>query len=275
MLSSCFGSTQKSDRVIDTMLEGHDLFEKGRYEEAIEKYAGVISIDNNYDNAYLNRGNAYYNLKRYDLAFSDFTKTIELNPTSSLAFSNRGAVYIQLEDYDKAINDFSSAININPDSDAHYFRRAYAYYLKKEYDKSENDIENTLSINQNNDDAKDLKRIILAQNIHININPYENDRSSLTERFEYKETTLLDLQLWENSGGYGIFRGKSTVQFSLEAGTYYTFKDLDGRGLTDFTITKNWPKMNYGQKVIIYFTINADGYGYLAPRQRIIDKIEY
>ena len=90
--------------------------------------------------AYFNRAwasNNYY--KDYDLAIADFTKAIEINPQYDDAYYERGNVYFDratnfdfisyqssdrdLLDYDLALADYNKAIAINP-------RHAHAHYFK-------------------------------------------------------------------------------------------------------------------------------------------------
>ena len=60
--------------------------------------------------AYVNRGNAYYNLNQYNKALADFNKALQLNPNlSAEIYYKRGKVYEAMGDNVRAQADFNKA----------------------------------------------------------------------------------------------------------------------------------------------------------------------
>jgi tetratricopeptide (TPR) repeat protein len=50
-------------------------------------------INPGYAEAYVARGNAYFNKGQYDLAIADATKALEISPGNAQAHYNRGVAY--------------------------------------------------------------------------------------------------------------------------------------------------------------------------------------
>ena len=61
-----------------------------KYNEAIADYSKAIEIKPNKDQAYYNRGIAYYILEKYNEAIADYSKAIEIDPKYQAAYYNRG-----------------------------------------------------------------------------------------------------------------------------------------------------------------------------------------
>ena len=65
--------------------------------------------------AYINRGQHYYEQKEYDKAIEDFNRAIPLKPKwISMAYGNRGNVYYAKGEDDKAIDSYDQAIALDP-----------------------------------------------------------------------------------------------------------------------------------------------------------------
>lgn len=103
--------------------------EKGDYDEAIETYHTILSI-NAYKEPFFNLGYIHQEyLESYDVAIENYTKAINLEPRYFEAYYNRGICY-ELLDKDKlAEADFRSALKINPTYD--YAALALDRLLKK------------------------------------------------------------------------------------------------------------------------------------------------
>ena len=76
-------------------LTAEDYFDKAYNNESdwqykIDNYTKCLRIDPDYTAAYINRGNAYYNLKNNEDAIADYTRAIRIDPDEGLAYKNRG-----------------------------------------------------------------------------------------------------------------------------------------------------------------------------------------
>ena len=70
----------------ELFLEGHELAEQGRFEEAIAKYADAIRSDPTNASAYNFRALAYNKLGQYVQGIQDLDKAIRLDPRMAEAY---------------------------------------------------------------------------------------------------------------------------------------------------------------------------------------------
>ena len=70
---------------------GYSLYEIGRHNDAIIQFQKIISIDKNFDEAYLNISRYYLDAKHVNIEKAIYysTKAIELNPNLDMAWNNR------------------------------------------------------------------------------------------------------------------------------------------------------------------------------------------
>jgi tetratricopeptide (TPR) repeat protein len=129
------------------------LYQKKRYDAAIEGYGEAVRLNPNLAEIYNNRGNAYADKHDYDKALADYDKALTLKPNLAEAYNNRGLAYSKKGDYDRAIVDYNKGISLNPNDIIIYNNRGIAYKNKGEYDKAIADFDKAIAINPNDDDA--------------------------------------------------------------------------------------------------------------------------
>jgi tetratricopeptide (TPR) repeat protein len=61
---------------------------KGYYDKAIEDYNKIIELKPDFADAYVSRGNTYYNKSKYDLAIADYQKAVKIDPNHRIAKDN-------------------------------------------------------------------------------------------------------------------------------------------------------------------------------------------
>jgi len=131
--------------------EGRTLLHFGQHDgdidRAIAYFSKAIEIDPGYDEAYHQRGRAYYYKGQLDKALSDFNKALEIYRNYDLPYCGRGLVYYMKGQYDQAIVDCSKAIVINPRFAAAYNCRGLAYRAKGQYDKACPDLKQACELN--------------------------------------------------------------------------------------------------------------------------------
>lgn len=101
-------------------------------------------MNQNYGEAYKNRGLAYYSLGDYNKALADFQKAIELLPTSAATFSNSGLAHHALNDYAEALSDYSKAIKLESRFARAYYNRGITYAAIGDYEKAIADFDNAI-----------------------------------------------------------------------------------------------------------------------------------
>ncbi|GAB4188825.1 MAG: tetratricopeptide repeat protein [Thermoflexibacter sp.] len=132
---------------------GDALMEKKQFIEAIEKFNQALDKDIKYEQAYLGRAFAYFQLGRYQEAINDYSQalTLELTPQNRIeTIFNRGTCLMNLKMYEQAINDFSSLIAVNPANVPAYLNRAYCLLNLARYEEAERDYRTVLQIEPSN-----------------------------------------------------------------------------------------------------------------------------
>jgi tetratricopeptide (TPR) repeat protein len=80
------GDMGNIEKYKDLMARGEELFQKGKYEEAIKAFTEVISLHPNFT-ALLERGDAYYKSKKFMPALTDYREANKLEQTVPTPYS--------------------------------------------------------------------------------------------------------------------------------------------------------------------------------------------
>jgi len=115
----CFANQEK-----ELFDDGVLLFKQDRYQEAIDKFSGLIEIAPGNPDAYKNRGVCYMKLEKYDPAIADFEKAKELFPELKGLYSNLGVAWYYKKEYEKAVKNYDIEIEMAPDNYIAHFNRA-------------------------------------------------------------------------------------------------------------------------------------------------------
>ena len=111
---------------IFTYIQANEIAKQGEYKKAIKAYDRVIEIDQDFADAYYNRGVAKVRLKEFQEAIEDFNKAIELKPDDIFCYLNRGVAKDQIKEFREAIEDFDKAIDLDPEYPYSYVNRGIA-----------------------------------------------------------------------------------------------------------------------------------------------------
>ncbi|MBI5211236.1 MAG: hypothetical protein HY927_14785 [Elusimicrobia bacterium] len=177
------GARDDVQRATGYSLRGGAYSEKARYSRAfklipadeygrlfdlsIKDHDQAVALDGGSAEAYVNRGQAYYDravlehrdsqgdrLKDsrpwFDSATADFAKAAELDPRHYLAIDRLGLVHETLGEMDKAIGDYTRAMGLNPRgkvrlADA-YCMRGSSYQREKKFDSAVADFERSIEL---------------------------------------------------------------------------------------------------------------------------------
>src|SRR6266496_2399385 len=90
------------------------LTDEEQYDQAIELFTRVLSLQPDYPEAYLHRGRCYDRKADHDRAIADFNEAIRCNPTHGKLYHFRGVSYAKKEDYDRAMADYNEALRLDP-----------------------------------------------------------------------------------------------------------------------------------------------------------------
>jgi len=102
--------------------KGNDLYQKGKYEQAISAYESVLASKNHSSELYFNLGNCYYKLNKVAPAIYNYEKALVLNPddaeiTNNLKFAQKLQIdeikVIPQVGFSKMAHDFTSIFHYN------------------------------------------------------------------------------------------------------------------------------------------------------------------
>lgn len=139
--------------------QGNNLFNKQKYEEAIEKYNSAEIKKPDSAIVYYNRGNALYKQQLYEQAVKDYQKSLGLTKDKELKSKilfNMGNTYLKLGDVENAKQSYISALKLNPTDEDIKYNLQYALVELKDQ-KQKRTQQNQLS-NQNTQQKQQQKK---------------------------------------------------------------------------------------------------------------------
>jgi tetratricopeptide (TPR) repeat protein len=121
---------------------------------AIKDFSTSIKMRPTQD-AYLRRGEMYFEKGAYTIAESDFSEAIEINPSVE-AYKLRGLTYLVLGNLDMAIMDGTEIVKKAPNTSESYNIRMEAYAQIGKPELAREDARRALSLDRRNQVASDL-----------------------------------------------------------------------------------------------------------------------
>jgi len=94
--------------------KGLDLYNKGKYEEAINCFDKALKINDDVYQVWNNKGLVYYKLKKYEEAVKCFEKALSINPGYTTAWYNKGSALFMMKNYNGAIVCFDKVLSQDP-----------------------------------------------------------------------------------------------------------------------------------------------------------------
>ena len=160
---------------------GNELWRYQRFDEAIDAFQKVATIQPDFDKAYYGMGLAYWykgeyqqmsevlnkaiainpapyyywrhlgfaygELQQYDNALAAYEQAISKNPQDFVLYLQRGDVLREAERIDEAIEFYSAASKINPKHPWIYNNRGFAYAQLEQYDLAIVDLTKAIELN--------------------------------------------------------------------------------------------------------------------------------
>lgn len=137
----------------DVTRKGDDLFNEGKYQEAVEAYTEYLTTRPKDIKSLYNRGRAYEEMNRLDKAKGDFLKILDLEPNNLNANLSMGSFYYNEKDFDKAIKFFDKVIEVDGRRSDAYMLRARSYHQQGEFDNAMDNYNFAIDFDKNNEDA--------------------------------------------------------------------------------------------------------------------------
>ena len=118
-------------------LYGVALMKIGKYQEARQSFLNAIRLNSNAPDIYFNLGVLNRATNEYNEAISFYSKCLEINEQYANAFFNRGNVYLDdLSDYKNAISDYQQFIRLIPNNPYGYYNLGKALSLLNRHDEA-------------------------------------------------------------------------------------------------------------------------------------------
>ncbi len=132
---------------------------QGDLKGAQADYEMAIRSNAAYPNAYLGRGNIYFNAGQDDKALVDYNKVAELDPKNGYNYSARGSIYAKKGQFDLALQDLNRAVEFEPYLPDAYSNRSLVYLNMGKPMEAIADVDNYLNIKPNTADMIELKGV--------------------------------------------------------------------------------------------------------------------
>ena len=108
-------STHPSNKELTEILaQGSELVLAQKYNEAIQIFTSVISLDPTWAEAWNKRATVLYLLEDYEGSQKDIDEVLKLEQRHFGALAGQGLVNIKLKNYEKAIKSYQQALEIYP-----------------------------------------------------------------------------------------------------------------------------------------------------------------
>ncbi|MGA2882846.1 MAG: surface-adhesin E family protein, partial [Bryobacteraceae bacterium] len=186
------------------------------HRKAALSYSRAIELDPKFLDAYVQRANAYYQLKQSRQAVKDYDQALQLDPENESAYHDRALAKMDLGEYYSAISDFSDSIRRKKEtsdslfSKLAYENRADAYMKVGDYSSAISDLDKAIERELANDsflmnlrtfrliypEYEQLPDAALVEKVRVLFWPgftHEVLSKQLTENKDFTSTGLADL----------------------------------------------------------------------------------
>jgi len=137
--------------------KGDELFDQGKYDQAIAYYDKALAADPNDYEALYNKGVSFANLGKYEEAITYFDKALAVEPNDVDTLSYKGTSLESLGKHEEAITYFDKALAVEPDNVNTLNWKGYSLYNSEKYDDAITYFDKVLEIDPHNEYAKNLR----------------------------------------------------------------------------------------------------------------------
>lgn len=116
---------------------GNQIFSRGDYEGALEKYQLVLDLNPDYYQSHFQIGVIQKKLGNYDEALYRFTETVRIKPDYEKGWFALGLTNQKNGDYDPALKAYTKAVEANPNYAKAYAQQGTIYLLHEDYPNAE------------------------------------------------------------------------------------------------------------------------------------------
>jgi len=138
---------------VDWNLEGNELFDEGKYKEALKAFKNARKADANNRFAWFNIGNTYLKLEEFNNAIDPLQHAIELDPNYVDAFYILGLVFFKSNKLENALDSLQRAIEIDSKDTFSLYLIGSVYYQQDLIDNAISFFLKALELDNHYDDA--------------------------------------------------------------------------------------------------------------------------
>jgi tetratricopeptide (TPR) repeat protein len=225
-------------------------------------------------NAYIGRGQHYYEKNDYDRAIEDFNRAIPLQPKwLQLAYGNRANAYAMKGDDDKAVDSYSVAISLDKNYSAAFAGRALIYEKMGEIEKARADFNSALRVKSTFQDEKWAKDTARKHLDDLASNSSSSRQSSPSQPSSSSKSVADDYNICVGSTSEAIDACTRVITASqstrdqvgnayIGRGQHYYEKDDYDHAIADFNkaipLKPKWLQLAYGNRGNAYAMKNQD-----------------
>ena len=118
---------QEASDAVAHNAKGLELYQSGKFEDAVKSYKEAIKLKKDYAEAYRNLGDAHFQLAQYQWAIDAYKQAVKYQLDLATVHNNIGTAYYRLGDYKKAIGAYKEAIRLNPKESMPHYNLATVY----------------------------------------------------------------------------------------------------------------------------------------------------
>jgi tetratricopeptide (TPR) repeat protein len=134
--------------------EANELYDKGKFQEAIAKYNEILNIDSNYYQAWTNRGYALGGLQKYSKMLESCSAATIIEKKAVYAWNCRGEASYNLKQYDQAIAAFDEAIALDSKDPVFWINKTESLLALKKTDQALRVINEAIKLLEQMKDTK-------------------------------------------------------------------------------------------------------------------------
>jgi tetratricopeptide (TPR) repeat protein len=129
----------------DYLAKGINAYANDSLTAAVDYFSKAIKLDPKLNEAYLQRGNAYYTLRKYQNAYDDYAVLTTRGIRQPEVYARKASLLDSAGYKDKAIIEYSNAIHFDSTQGSYYAARGDLYFQKEDFIHAVADFEKAVN----------------------------------------------------------------------------------------------------------------------------------